>query len=118
MPATIPTERVDFSCRGIRCAAWLTLPSGPGPHPAVVLVHGLGATHEMMLTQYEQHFAGAGIATLAFDYRNAGAPTVNHANTSRCASSGATSWRHWSISGRGRRSTAGESACGARVLVA
>ena len=73
MPATIPTERVDFSCRGIRCAAWLTLPSGPGPHPAVVLVHGLGATHEMMLTQYEQHFAGAGIATLAFDYRNAGA---------------------------------------------
>ena len=73
MPATIPTERVDFSCRGIRCAAWLTLPSGPGPHPAVVLVHGLGATHDMMLTQYEQHFAAAGIATLAFDYRNTGA---------------------------------------------
>jgi fermentation-respiration switch protein FrsA (DUF1100 family) len=73
MSATIPTERVDFSCRGIRCAAWLTLPSGPGPHPAVVLVHGLGATHDMMLAQYELHFAGAGIATLAFNYRNTGA---------------------------------------------
>jgi alpha/beta superfamily hydrolase len=73
MPATIATERVDFSCRGIRCAAWLTLPSSSRPHPAVVLVHGLGATHEMMLTQYEQHFASAGIATLAFDYRNTGA---------------------------------------------
>jgi pimeloyl-ACP methyl ester carboxylesterase len=73
MPATIPTERVDFRCRGIRCAAWLTLPAGPGPHPAVVLVHGLGATHDMMLPQYEQHFAAAGIATLAFDYRNTGA---------------------------------------------
>jgi pimeloyl-ACP methyl ester carboxylesterase len=72
VPTTIPTERVDFSSRGIRCAAWLTLPSGPGPHPAVVLVHGLGATHEMMLAQYEQHFAAAGIATLAFDYRNTG----------------------------------------------
>jgi pimeloyl-ACP methyl ester carboxylesterase len=72
MPATIPTERVDFSCRGTRCAAWLTSPAGPGPHPAVVLVHGLGATHDMMLTQYEQHFAAAGIATLAFDYRNTG----------------------------------------------
>src|SRR5215813_11653423 len=72
MPATIPTERVDFSCRGVRCAAWLTLPSGPGPHPAVVLVHGLGATHDMMLAQYELHFAGAGIATLAFDYRHTG----------------------------------------------
>jgi pimeloyl-ACP methyl ester carboxylesterase len=73
MPATCPTERVDFSSRGIRCAAWLTLPAGPGPHPAVVLAHGLGATHDMVLAQYEQHFAAAGIATLAFDYRNTGA---------------------------------------------
>ncbi|MDT5018010.1 MAG: uncharacterized protein QOD39_4170, partial [Mycobacterium sp.] len=73
MPATIPTERVDFRSRGTRCAAWLTLPSGPGPHPAVVLVHGLGATHDMMLGQYEQHFAAAGIATFAFDYLNTGA---------------------------------------------
>jgi fermentation-respiration switch protein FrsA (DUF1100 family) len=72
MPATIPTERVDFSSRGTRCAAWLTLPTGLGPHPAVVLAHGLGATHDMMLPQYEQHFAAAGIATLAFDYRNTG----------------------------------------------
>jgi pimeloyl-ACP methyl ester carboxylesterase len=70
---TVPTERVDFQARGVRCAAWLTLPPTPGPHPAVVLVHGLGATHEMMLAQYEQHFAVAGIATLAFDYRNTGA---------------------------------------------
>jgi fermentation-respiration switch protein FrsA (DUF1100 family) len=73
MPTTIPTERVDFRSSGTRCAAWLTLPPGPGPHPAVVLVHGLGATHDMMLPQYEQHFAAAGIATLAFDYRNTGA---------------------------------------------
>jgi len=73
MPTTIPTQRVDFSSRGVRCAAWLTLPAGPGPHPAVVLVHGLGATHDMMLAQYEQHFAATGIATLAFDYRTTGA---------------------------------------------
>jgi fermentation-respiration switch protein FrsA (DUF1100 family) len=73
MPTTIPTERVDFRSRGTRCAAWLTLPPRPGPHPAIVLVHGLGATHDMMLPQYEQHFAEAGIATLAFDYRNTGA---------------------------------------------
>ncbi|MEV0299462.1 alpha/beta fold hydrolase [Nocardia sp. NPDC050710] len=72
MPPTIPTERVDFRSDGTRCAAWLTLPTGNGPHPAVVLVHGLGATHDMMLAQYEQHFATAGIAVLAFDYRNTG----------------------------------------------
>ena len=73
MPTTIPTQRVDFRSGGTRCAAWLTLPPGAGPHPAVVLVHGFGATHDMMLPQYEQHFAAAGIATLAFDYRNTGA---------------------------------------------
>ena len=49
------------------------MPPGADPHPAVVLAHGFGATHEMMLPQYEQHFAAAGIATLAFDYRNTGA---------------------------------------------
>lgn len=73
MPATIPTHRVDFDSGGTRCAAWLTLPPGEGPHPAVVLVHGFGATHEMMLAHYEQQFASAGVATLAFDYRNTGA---------------------------------------------
>lgn len=69
---TIPTRRVDFPSEGIRCAAWLTVPPTSGPHPAVVLVHGLGATHDMMLPQYEQHFAAAGLATLAFDYRFTG----------------------------------------------
>ncbi|SEH70318.1 Alpha/beta hydrolase family protein [Mycolicibacterium rutilum] len=72
MTTTIPTHRVDFHIDGTRCAAWLTLPDGDGPHPGIVLVHGLGATHDMMLAQYEQHFAAAGIATLAFDYRHTG----------------------------------------------
>ncbi|WP_319458007.1 MULTISPECIES: alpha/beta hydrolase [unclassified Mycobacterium] len=69
---TIPTQRVALPSGGARCAAWLTVPPTAGPHPAVVLVHGLGATHDMMLAQYEQHFAAAGIATLAFDYRFTG----------------------------------------------
>lgn len=66
------TIRLDFASRGTRCAAWLTLPDEPGPHPGLVLAHGLGATHGMLLAQYEQHFAAAGIATLAFDYRYTG----------------------------------------------
>ncbi len=36
MPTIIPTERVDFLCRGIRCAAWLTLPARPIYHPPLV----------------------------------------------------------------------------------
>ncbi|BBX86716.1 alpha/beta hydrolase [Mycolicibacterium aubagnense] len=73
MTSAISVERSDFDSGGDRCAAWLTLPPGPGPYPAVVLVHGLGATRDMMLPQYEQHFATAGIATLSFDYRFTGA---------------------------------------------
>ncbi|MGV0745587.1 alpha/beta hydrolase [Mycolicibacterium sp. XJ870] len=73
MSVVIPTSRVSFMSGTAECAAWLTLPTTPGPHPAVVLAHGLGATHDMMLGQYEQHFAASGIATLAFDYRHTGA---------------------------------------------
>ena len=119
MPATCPTERVDFSSRGIRCAAWLTLPAGPAPHPAVVLAHGLGATHDMMLAQYEQHFAAAGIATLAFDYRKnrrlRRSIAPRHLDA---ASSASTSLRHSSTSSLGQKSTAAGSGCGARVSAA
>ncbi|WAC91902.1 alpha/beta hydrolase [Mycobacterium sp. Aquia_213] len=72
MSAVHDTTRVSFMSRGTRCAGWLTLPDGPGPHPGLVLAHGLGATHGMSLSQYEQHFAKSGVATLAFDYRYTG----------------------------------------------
>src|ERR1700733_3242495 len=72
MSATLATKRLTFDSCGTGCAAWLTLPAGGGPHPAAVLAHGLGATHGMMIAQYEQHFAASGIATLAFDYRHTG----------------------------------------------
>jgi pimeloyl-ACP methyl ester carboxylesterase len=72
MTAAYNTARVSFMSRGTRCAGWLTLPDGPGPHPGLVLAHGLGATHGMLLSQYEQHFARSGVATLAFDYRYTG----------------------------------------------
>ena len=72
MADVVATVRVGFESGGQRCAAWLTLPAEPGPHPAIVLAHGLGATHDMMLPQYEQHFAAAGIGVLSFDYRHTG----------------------------------------------
>lgn len=62
---TFPTP--DGSCTG-----WLTIPDQPGPHPVLVLAHGFGANHSMALATYERHFAAAGIATLAFDYRHLG----------------------------------------------
>lgn len=72
MSELFETTPTGFMSGGTRCAAWLTRPAGDGPHPAVVLVHGLCGTHAMKLAQYEQGFAAAGIATLAFDYRYTG----------------------------------------------
>lgn len=69
---TNTTTSTSFPSNGQRCAAWLTLPEGPGPHPVAVLAHGFGANHTMALRRYEQHFAAAGIGTLAFDYRHLG----------------------------------------------
>jgi len=66
------TTSTSFFSGGQRCAAWLTLPDGPGPHPIAVLAHGFGANHTMALGRYERHFATSGIATLAFDYRHLG----------------------------------------------
>ncbi|MFI6520122.1 alpha/beta hydrolase [Spirillospora sp. NPDC050679] len=66
------TTRTSFTSGGDTVAAWLTLPERPGPHPVVVLVHGGGATHEMMLDQYEKWFSAAGLAVLAFDFRHLG----------------------------------------------
>ncbi|MCW5746283.1 MAG: alpha/beta fold hydrolase [Alphaproteobacteria bacterium] len=66
------TIRTMFPSGAGRCAAWLTLPAGNGPHPAILLVHGGGATHAMMLEQYERWFAAAGFAVVAFDFRHLG----------------------------------------------
>jgi Dipeptidyl aminopeptidases/acylaminoacyl-peptidases len=66
------TEQTSFRSGAERCAAWLTLPDGEGPHPVVVLAHGGGATHEMMLDRYEAALSQAGLAVLAFDYRHFG----------------------------------------------
>ena len=53
------TTRLTFPSGGERCAAWLTLPKAAGPHPVVLLIHGGGATHAMMLDQYERRGAAA-----------------------------------------------------------
>jgi fermentation-respiration switch protein FrsA (DUF1100 family) len=66
------TTATSFQSAGQRCAAWLTLPDGQGPHPVAVLAHGFGANHSMALRRYEQHFATSGVGTLAFDYRHLG----------------------------------------------
>jgi dipeptidyl aminopeptidase/acylaminoacyl peptidase len=38
------TIRTTFRSGNEDCAAWLTFPTGEGPHPVVLLIHGGGAT--------------------------------------------------------------------------
>ena len=66
------TIRTNFRSGTDTCAAWLTLPEGEGPHPVVLLIHGGGAVHSMMLDQYERWFSTAGLAVVAFDFRHLG----------------------------------------------
>lgn len=64
---------VEFPSEGTTCRGWLTLPDGSGPWPTVVLAHGFSAVKEMRLDRFADAFAAAGLASLAFDYRGAGA---------------------------------------------
>jgi len=50
-------------------------PAGEGPHPVIVMGHGLGAVKEMRLDAYAERFQAAGYACLVFDYRHFGAST-------------------------------------------
>lgn len=66
---------VSFFSEGFRIAAALYLPRGATPDarvPGVVLCHGFTGIKELILNDYGQRFAAAGIAALAFDYRGFG----------------------------------------------
>lgn len=70
-------QRLDvaFSSGKDRCEAWLYLPEATGPHPCVVISHGIGAIRQVRLSAYAKKFTQAGYAVLTFDYRHWGAST-------------------------------------------
>jgi pimeloyl-ACP methyl ester carboxylesterase len=64
---------VHFPSGDIRLAGTLVLPAAPGPHPAVVLLHGSGPQErDLFMARW---FAGQGIAALAYDKRGVGEST-------------------------------------------
>jgi fermentation-respiration switch protein FrsA (DUF1100 family) len=52
--------------------AWVYLPEGSGPHPAVVMAHGIGAIKAGGLAPFAERFREEGFVAIAFDYRNFG----------------------------------------------
>jgi pimeloyl-ACP methyl ester carboxylesterase len=52
--------------------AWFYEPGGEGPHPTVIMGHGLGAVKAGGLAPYAEQFCAAGFAVLVIDYRHWG----------------------------------------------
>lgn len=57
---------------GDELEAWVYLPEGEGPFPAVVMAHGIGAIKAGGLAPFAERFCREGFAAVAFDYRQWG----------------------------------------------
>jgi pimeloyl-ACP methyl ester carboxylesterase len=69
-PKSVREVPVHFFNRDVRLAGTLVLPAAPGPHAAVVLLHGSGPQkRDLFMARW---FAEQGIAALAYDKRGVG----------------------------------------------
>ncbi len=57
---------------GVELSAWLYLPQGNGPFPAITMAHGYGGTREHGLEPFAKRFAEGGFAVLLHDHRGFG----------------------------------------------
>jgi dienelactone hydrolase len=79
-PAEIPlrTEDVQFRNKDVTLAGTLVMPATPGPHPAVVWIHGRGKAARSGFRGFARVLAQRGIASLIYDKRGVGASTGDH----------------------------------------
>lgn len=69
-----PTEReVVFQNHSVALRGTLLMPTGQGPFPAVVFLHGSGPHTREGFRFYAEQFAALGVASLFFDKRGTGA---------------------------------------------
>jgi pimeloyl-ACP methyl ester carboxylesterase len=65
-------EAIYFRHGEVSLAGSLLLPSSPGPHPAIVLIHGSGRQSRDEWRIFGMLFASSGIAALLYDKRDVG----------------------------------------------
>lgn len=65
-------HEVEFVSEGVTLSGTLWLPEGPGPHPALVIVHGSGRQSRNSARGVARHFNPLGIAVLGYDKRGVG----------------------------------------------
>ena len=68
-------EEVVFRHSDITLAGTLIAPATPGPHPAIVLLHGSGPLTRHSFGPWPRFFNSLGMAVLVFDRRGTGAST-------------------------------------------
>lgn len=68
-------EDISFTQGDATIAGTLILPEGPGPHPAIVLLHGSGPLTRYSFGPYPRFFNSLGFAVLHYDKRGTGAST-------------------------------------------
>jgi len=66
---------VEFRNGPVVLRGTLTLPPGPPPYPAMVLVHGSNALTRDVFGPWSRYFAGLGFAVLGYDKRGTGHST-------------------------------------------
>lgn len=65
-------QDIFFESDGAALCGWLARPAGDGPHPVIILAHGLSGIIDLDLAEYAEHFVAAGYACFAYDHRNWG----------------------------------------------
>ena len=73
LPQGGPAEPVTFVSNDVSLAGEIALPSGPGPFPGVVLVHGSGPVTREGNAPLRNVFLEQGFAVLSYDKRGVGA---------------------------------------------
>ena len=66
---------VRYASGEVSISGSLLLPSSPGPHAAMVMIHGSGAVTRDALRPFADHFARNGVAVLITDKRGTGLST-------------------------------------------
>lgn len=79
-PVGVPfrTEDVQFRNGGVTLAGTLVTPAAPGPHPAVVWIHGRGKAARGGFRGFARILAQRGVASLIYDKRGVGSSTGDH----------------------------------------
>jgi dienelactone hydrolase len=79
-PIEIPirTEDVQFRNKDVTLSGTLVMPATPGPHPAVIWIHGRSKATRNGHRGFARIMAQRGVASLIYDKRGVGASTGDH----------------------------------------